>query len=618
MAGPAAPQVPGYRDLTLLGRGGYSEVYRAYQEQFDRWVAVKLLTFMVSDESSRQRFLSECRMAGRVSAHPNIVTVYDAGIVPDGRPYIAMELCEQGSVSDRMAREGPFEMAEALRIAVAIAGALESAHRAGVVHRDVKPGNVMLTSYGQPALTDFGLSIVVERQEVSTGVDALSPHYAPPEALESSVATTSADVYSLTATTYAMLAGRPPYQTGSDDPLDVLVERILHTDVPPVPRPEVPASLQTVLHFGMARDPAMRAPSAFAFAQALQQVEEELGLSVTQPVVLDPPAGADTPPPATEATASATDEITVERELYAAQATAVDVAAVPAPEAPPGVIGGWADPSAMPVDWSDPGTGETTVGRQARWHQPPQPTGQQEGDGSGSRTGLLVALLVVLIAGALGVLVYLLTTGDDDETASSGTTTTVGGRDSERSSTTGGDDESTTTSGGDDATTSSRPSTTATTQPPPAGPLGIGEVTASGTAPDAFDACNTATTFAAGNVADGEATTAWRVAGDGVGQTLTITLEGEHHVSEVGLLPGYAKTDPCDGTDRWHQNRRPTQVTWTFDDGTTVDQPLDDVASSQTVAVDATTTTIQVRIDGTTSDPGRDFTAISEVSVQGS
>lgn len=207
------PQIPGYRDLALLGTGGFSEVYRAYQQRVHRWVAVKVLTFALADDRAQRRFLRECQVAGRLSAHPNIVTVYDADLAPDGRPYISMELFERGSVGDRLRRSGRFEVADALRVAISLAGALESAHRAGVVHRDVKPGNVLLAANGQPALTDFGLSVLAERQELSVGIDALTPYHAAPEVLERTAVGAPSDVYSLASTTYAMLAGRAPHQS---------------------------------------------------------------------------------------------------------------------------------------------------------------------------------------------------------------------------------------------------------------------------------------------------------------------------------------------------------------------------------------------------------------------
>src|SRR5919108_2672179 len=233
-----APRLPGYRDLTPLGQGGYSEVYRAYQEQFDRWVAVKVLTFALTDSR--------------------------AG--------------------------GPFPVSEALRIGVAVAGALESAHRAGVVHRDVKPGNVLLTGYGQPALTDFGLSVVSEHHEVTAGADALSPYYAPPEVLSQARPTPVSDVYALASTVYTMLAGRPPHQLGPGEALASLLARIVQVDVAPVGRPDVPRSLDAALRAALARDPEVRTPSALAFAVELGQVQAELGSEVAAPIVLAPPS----------------------------------------------------------------------------------------------------------------------------------------------------------------------------------------------------------------------------------------------------------------------------------------------------------------------------------------
>jgi len=111
--------------------------------------------------------------------------------------------------------------------------------------------------------------------------------------------------------------------------------------------------------------------------------------------------------------------------------------------------------------------------------------------------------------------------------------------------------------------------------------------------------------------------TAWRVDGDGTGQSLTIDLGAEQRVLVVGLVPGYDKVDACDGADRWPQNRRPTQVTWRFADGTASTQTLEDTRELQTVEVDAESDSVTLEIDGVTQNPERDFTAISEVVVQG-
>jgi hypothetical protein len=143
-------------------------------------------------------------------------------------------------------------------------------------------------------------------------------------------------------------------------------------------------------------------------------------------------------------------------------------------------------------------------------------------------------------------------------------------------------------------------------------------VSAPSTAPSGVDACQTPTSYDAGHLTDGAADTAWRMPGDATGQTLTLDLGAQRRVLRVGLAPGYNKVDPCDGADRWEQNRRPTTVTWLFDDGTETRQTLADTRDMQTLAVDATTTTIGLRIEGTTAAPERDFTAVSEVSVQGS
>jgi hypothetical protein len=166
------------------------------------------------------------------------------------------------------------------------------------------------------------------------------------------------------------------------------------------------------------------------------------------------------------------------------------------------------------------------------------------------------------------------------------------------------------------STTTTAPRTTTTAPPDPVA-LTVASVSAPSTAPSGVDACQTPTSYDAGHLTDGADDTAWRMPGDASGQTLTLDLGAERRVLRVGLAPGYNKVDPCDGTDRWTQNRRPTTVTWLFDDGTEARQTLTDTRGMQTLAVDATTTTIGLRIDGTTAAPERDFTAISELSVLG-
>jgi hypothetical protein len=137
------------------------------------------------------------------------------------------------------------------------------------------------------------------------------------------------------------------------------------------------------------------------------------------------------------------------------------------------------------------------------------------------------------------------------------------------------------------------------------------------TAANANDACGDSTSYGAGNLTDGNPQTAWRMDGDGSGEWLTIVLNGSHRIRSVGLVPGYAKVDPCDGTDRFAENRRPTAVTWQFEDGTERTQRLRDAGEMQTVSVDAQANVIRMRLDGVTGNTGRDYTAVSEIAVTG-
>lgn len=258
--------LPGYEILDVLGRGGFATVYRARQLAVGREVALKVDSRILSSERARQRFLREVTAAGRLSGHPHVVAVHDAGILSDGRPYMVLDLCPGGSLHDRIREHGPMPPHEVLDAGVRIADALAAAHAAGVLHRDIKPGNIMVDRYGGIALTDFGLA-AMPQQEMSATRETLTPAYAPPEAFLLADPTPAGDVYSLGATLYALLRGRPPYFPEKGE---LGLAQIIESRSRPAPElPGVSAELNGLLRQAMAADPARRPPGAAALRDAL-------------------------------------------------------------------------------------------------------------------------------------------------------------------------------------------------------------------------------------------------------------------------------------------------------------------------------------------------------------
>ncbi|WP_231914352.1 serine/threonine-protein kinase, partial [Rhodococcus sp. LB1] len=170
----------GFEDAHEIGRGGFGVVYRCTQAALDRTVAIKVLTADL-DEQNRERFVREQRAAGRLTGHPNVVNVLHVGVTDNGRPYIVMPYHAQDSLDARIRRHGPLPLDEALRLGVKMAGALETAHRLGILHRDVKPGNILLSDYGEPALSDFGIARIAGGFETTAGVVTGSPAFTAPE-----------------------------------------------------------------------------------------------------------------------------------------------------------------------------------------------------------------------------------------------------------------------------------------------------------------------------------------------------------------------------------------------------------------------------------------------------
>ncbi|MGW5053155.1 serine/threonine-protein kinase [Actinokineospora sp. NPDC004072] len=255
------PTIPGLTLLRPLGQGGFGAVYLARQHRLERDVAVKLDNRVLSSERDQARFLREARAAARLSGHPNVVNVYDAGVTEDGRPYIVMELCTGGSLADVLAERGPLPVDEVVEMGARLADALARMHAAGILHRDVKPANILVNAFGAVKLADFGLAAILDAHAESTvTVGALSPHYAAPEVFAHAAPTPAGDIYSLAATLYTLIAGSLPRQIPwPATTLDQLVGA-LHREVPPIPH--APAEVNAALLGALAADPARRTDSA--------------------------------------------------------------------------------------------------------------------------------------------------------------------------------------------------------------------------------------------------------------------------------------------------------------------------------------------------------------------
>ena len=235
-------------------------VYRGWQAALRREVAVKVLDAPAVDAASERRFEREAMAMGSLSGHPNVVPVYDAGSVA-GRPYLVMPLLRDGSLQDQLAA-GPLPAEEVVRLGQGLADALSAAHAAGVLHRDVKPANVLRTSHGVPQLTDFGVAQVADMTLTLGGDLVATVAYAAPEVLSGEPATEASDVYSLGATLYAAARGEAPFAAGPDDSPMSLAVRVMTADPPDLRGTGVPEGLGAVIERAMARDSAERYPSA--------------------------------------------------------------------------------------------------------------------------------------------------------------------------------------------------------------------------------------------------------------------------------------------------------------------------------------------------------------------
>ncbi|WOQ69326.1 protein kinase [Microbacterium limosum] len=275
------PLLPGLTYVRPLGSGGFADVFLYAQDMPRRFVAVKVLPSDVQDSDLLRMFNAEADVLAHLSAHPSIVTVYQAGISAEGRPYIVMEYCPD-SLAQRY-RVERMPVAEVLTIGVKMASALESAHRAGLIHRDVKPSNILVTSFGAPVLADFGISSSLARGRAEQVLAMSVPWSAPEVVTEQTSGTVASEVWGLGATVYSLLAGHSPFERleRGQNTREHLRRRITRGTYRTLGRRDVPESLQQVLATAMSRDPRRRYPHALDMAEALRAVQTELGLAAT-------------------------------------------------------------------------------------------------------------------------------------------------------------------------------------------------------------------------------------------------------------------------------------------------------------------------------------------------
>lgn len=417
---PSPPELPGLSDLSVIGHGGNGVVYRAVQDQLRRVVAVKLLETRL-DATTAERFAREGQALGMVSGHPNIVPVYLADTTASGEPYLVMQLCEGGSLADRIERDGPLPYPEVLELGVLLCGALQTAHDVGILHRDIKPANVLFDGYGVPRLADFGQAQHADVRLTRTGEVVATPGFAAPEVLRGAPATPRSDVYSLATTLVAALIGRAPFTKDTDENIAATLLRVIQEPAPD-PRPlGVPDRAASLIEHAMSKAAAARPQSAREFGLALREVQHALGLMPTPLTIAARPAsGVIAQPHGRQPT----------RELPPGDA-------LPGQQAPPG----HGVPPGYGVAYGQAGSQRTMVaspyppGTRAPtppMHSPAQPgrrSGSTSAKGSG-RIKWIVTGVAALVVIALGVWALVLVNSQVEvKTASSPAAILVGGAD---------------------------------------------------------------------------------------------------------------------------------------------------------------------------------------------
>ena len=371
-----------YQIIELLGRGGMAEVYKGYQENLERYVAIKVMhAFLASDADFLGRFRREARAMAALN-HPNIVGVYDFDVVGDSY-YIVMEFVGQGALKERLDSLGSqnqrMPMGEAVRIVLEIADALAYAHSRGMYHRDIKPGNILLSETGKAILVDFGIAKMMSGpSHTATGSMIGTPAYMSPEQGLGQPGDHRSDIYSLGVLFFQMVTGQLPFN--AETPLAVVMKHVSEAvPQPSTVEPNVPASIQTIIMRAMSKDPEERYQSATEMAnelrRALTQLDDSGVLGAVPSRLLQEQR---TPPPVTDISDDSIPPVSGER------AAATMVAA--------GQGAAGSTRVARPAERTE------VVSGPPRPPAPAAPAAAASGGGRGLRIGLIVVGLFVVLA----------------------------------------------------------------------------------------------------------------------------------------------------------------------------------------------------------------------------
>ena len=278
-------RIKGYRVERRLSRGGLGSIHLGRRGK--RPVAIKVFDIDLDEVVARDSFERETAALARLSGHPHVVPMLDHGLTRDHRPFLVTNYYARGTLADRLRTKGPLAVTDSLRLMTQLIDALRAAHEASIVHRDVKPSNILFDDSGRAMLGDFGIAAVGLSGEATLAGAWVSPAYVAPEVIEGSEATAESDLYSAGATLYAMLTGEAPF--GSVGTVFGQMRAARQLPAPTVDRDDVPADLIVLLDELLTKDPAGRPRSAEAVATRLESICDDYGFDTTSELAVRRP-----------------------------------------------------------------------------------------------------------------------------------------------------------------------------------------------------------------------------------------------------------------------------------------------------------------------------------------